>query len=40
MILRSQDECVEIVKQRIYKLSSALRRIWKPIWIHLYEAVK
>lgn len=35
--LRTQEECIEVVKQRIFDLPARLRKIWKPIWSHIYE---
>lgn len=35
-VLRSQEECCEIVKQKIYKLPARLRKIAKALWQHLY----
>lgn len=34
--LRTQAECEEWVIKRIYDLPARLRKIWKPIWSHLY----
>lgn len=36
MILHTQDECCEHVRKCIYALPARLRRVWKPIWSHLY----
>lgn len=35
-VLRSQEECCEIVRQRLYRMPARLRIKWKTIWIHLY----
>lgn len=34
--LRTQDECMEVVRKRIYKLPARLRKVWKLAWAHLY----
>lgn len=34
--LRSQDECLEVVFQRIYRLPARLRKIAVKLWAHLY----
>jgi len=36
-VLRSQEECIEVVKERIYRLPVRLRKIAKQLWKHLYE---
>lgn len=35
-VLRSQDECVDCVRARIYGLPARLRTRWKAVWRHLY----
>jgi hypothetical protein len=35
-VLRSQEECVEQVRARLYKLPARLRKVWKAVWAHLY----